>query len=93
MCRKKQNYVDFDINLNADQYVTFCEGKLNRYRRYRLYAVCNHFGTMEGGHYTAYCHSDDHGKWHKYDDQYVTWMNEESVKTSAAYILFYAAVN
>jgi ubiquitin carboxyl-terminal hydrolase 8 len=93
ICRKKQNLVTFDVKLNANQYVTFGSGQLNSYRTYRLYAVCNHYGTMDGGHYTAYCYSDHHRRWHKFDDQDVTKMSESSVMTSAAYMLFYAAVN
>ena len=37
--------------------------------RFNLYAVSNHFGSLEGGHYTAYCSSDVHKKWYKFDDQ------------------------
>ncbi|GCC45009.1 hypothetical protein chiPu_0028856, partial [Chiloscyllium punctatum] len=33
---------------------------------YDLYAVCNHTGTVNGGHYTAYCRSG--GRWHVYND-------------------------
>ena len=40
-----------------------------RYSHFNLYAVSNHYGTMEGGHYTAYCKSDITRGWHKYDDQ------------------------
>ncbi len=34
-----------------------------------------------------------YGAWHKYDDHEVTKMSSSGVTTSAAYILFYAAVN
>ena len=37
--------------------------------RFNLYAVSNHFGSLEGGHYTAYCSSDVLKKWYKFDDQ------------------------
>ncbi len=91
---KKQNYVDFELNsLDLGQFARACGGRLNRYREYRLYGVANHFGTMEGGHYTAYCYSQVYDKWHKYDDHEVSSMSPSSVKTSAAYILFYSAKN
>ncbi len=55
--RKKQNFVEFDNQFNAGEFVTWAGGRANYHCKYRLFAVCNHFGTMEGGHYTAYCYS------------------------------------
>ena len=64
--RKKQNFVDFELsNLDLGKYATVCGGTMNRYRNYQLYGVCNHFGTMEGGHYIAYCYSQVYKKWYK----------------------------
>ncbi len=93
--RKKQNFVDFALkDFSAGSYATWASGKANHHQTFGLYGVCNHFGTMEGGHYTAYCHSLVHGDWHKYDDDEVSRMSSpSSVVTSAAYILFYAALN
>lgn len=54
---------------------------------YDLYAVCNHFGGMGGGHYTAYIESM--GKWYHMDDANTGQVPEEKVVSSAAYILFY----
>ena len=34
---------------------------------YDLYAVCNHHGNMQAGHYTAYCKSIDN-RWYSFDD-------------------------
>lgn len=59
---------------------------------YSLYGVSNHFGTMEGGHYTAYCRNPNSNRWFKYDDHEVYEMNKSSVQSSAAYILFYSSV-
>jgi ubiquitin carboxyl-terminal hydrolase 8 len=94
LSRKKQNFVDFDlIDVNLGQYATGCTGQLNRYKDYTLYGVCNHFGSLESGHYTAYCYSQVYGKWHKYDDTEVYEMAASDVKSPAAYILFYSAKN
>ena len=94
MHRKKQNYVDFELSkFDIGRYATVAGGRKNRYRDYDLYGVVNHFGTMEGGHYTAYCYSQVYKKWHKYDDSEVTHMDPSSVKTAAAYMLFYSALN
>ena len=84
--------VDFDLtDVNFGQFVSGCSGQLNLYRNYTLYGVCNHFGTLESGHYTAFCYSQVYRKWYKYDDTEVYEMdNANSVKSSAAYILFYS---
>uniref|UniRef100_A0A8P0PG01 ubiquitinyl hydrolase 1 n=1 Tax=Canis lupus familiaris TaxID=9615 RepID=A0A8P0PG01_CANLF len=56
---------------------------------YDLYAVCNHHGTMQGGHYTAYCKNSVDGLWYCFDDSDVQQLSEDEVCTQTAYILFY----
>ncbi|XP_061472478.1 ubiquitin carboxyl-terminal hydrolase 43 isoform X2 [Rhineura floridana] len=56
---------------------------------YDLYAVCNHHGSMQGGHYTAYCRNTLDGHWYSYDDSTVEPVLEDEVSTRGAYILFY----
>ncbi|XP_029431895.1 ubiquitin carboxyl-terminal hydrolase 31 isoform X2 [Rhinatrema bivittatum] len=56
---------------------------------YDLYAVCNHLGTMQGGHYTAYCKNSVDGLWYCFDDSDVQPLAEEEVCKQTAYILFY----
>ncbi|RWS15006.1 ubiquitin specific protease-like protein [Dinothrombium tinctorium] len=56
---------------------------------YDLYAVCNHNGNMQSGHYTAYCKNPVDGKWYFFDDTKVTPVPEDTVVTADAYILFY----
>jgi ubiquitin carboxyl-terminal hydrolase 8 len=54
--RKKQALVDFPLtDLNMLQYVSPKERihLANTNYRYNLYAVSNHYGTMESGHYTG----------------------------------------
>ena len=66
--RKKQNFVNFDLrNLNLNHYVV--PGFENQFSHFNLYAVSNHFGNLEGGHYTAYASSDVLKRWYKFDDQ------------------------
>jgi len=89
--RKKQNLVNFELrNLNVGQFAI--DGFENKFSQFNLYAVSNHFGSLEGGHYTAYCSSNVLKGWHKYDDQDVSTMQPENVVSSAAYILFYSAI-
>ncbi|KFQ99974.1 Ubiquitin carboxyl-terminal hydrolase 31, partial [Nipponia nippon] len=56
---------------------------------YDLYAVCNHHGTMQGGHYTAYCKNSVDGQWYCFDDSDVQQLSENEVCKQTAYILFY----
>ena len=37
---------------------------------YELYAVNNHRGGLNGGHYTAYIKNN--GKWYHYNDEFVS---------------------
>ena len=50
-------------------------------------------GSMEGGHYTAYCNVRSSGNWYKYDDHEVLDIHARDVVTPKAYILFYQATN
>ncbi|XP_052786625.1 ubiquitin carboxyl-terminal hydrolase 8-like [Mya arenaria] len=61
-------------------------------KSYKLYAVSNHFGTLDGGHYTACCRNPCTNKWYKFDDHEVYDISESSVKTSAAYVLYYTSI-
>jgi ubiquitin carboxyl-terminal hydrolase 8 len=57
--------------------------------RYDLYAVANHFGTLKGGHYTAFVKKGRKG-WCYFDDVRVTKsVSEENVINKQAYVLFY----
>lgn len=60
---------------------------------YDLYAVCNHMGTMSGGHYTAYCKNPTDLQWYLYDDTRVEKMIPDKVISSSAYLLFYVRRN
>ena len=57
---------------------------------YDLYAVSNHYGSLEGGHYTAYGKLPD-GIWRDFDDSSVSTVAnvDSNVVASSAYVLFY----
>ena len=57
--------------------------------RYDLYAVCNHYGSMSNGHYTAFCKNPVDGNWYNYDDECVHSVTESQLVTNGAYLLFY----
>lgn len=57
---------------------------------YDLYAVSNHFGSLGGGHYTAYAKNADLNEWYNFNDSSVSKVTDTSeIVSSAAYTLFY----
>lgn len=54
---------------------------------YELYAVSNHYGSLGGGHYTAYAKNNE--KWYSFNDSSVSGVDSGKVKGSGAYMLFY----
>ena len=83
--RKNEKYIDFPlIDLNMDKYI-IAKSELSYI--YDIFAVCEHFGSRYGGHYTAICKND--GKWFSYDDSSCHETNPSSCLSSAAYVLFY----
>jgi ubiquitin C-terminal hydrolase len=56
---------------------------------YDLYAVSHHFGSLSGGHYTAFCRNLDDGKWYNLDDSRASSSSPKEATSSSAYVLFY----
>ncbi|XP_048025458.1 ubiquitin carboxyl-terminal hydrolase 8 isoform X1 [Megalobrama amblycephala] len=87
---KLQTLVDFPLdNLDLSQYVI---GPKPNLKKYNLYAVSNHYGGMDGGHYTAYCKNPLKQRWFKFDDHEVSEISASSVRSAAAYIFFYSSL-
>ncbi|XP_071384948.1 ubiquitin carboxyl-terminal hydrolase 8 isoform X2 [Centroberyx affinis] len=88
--QKLQTCVDFPLDsLDLSQYVI---GPRQSLKRYSLFGVSNHYGGLDGGHYTAYCKNSVKQRWFKFDDHEVSDFSTSSVKSSAAYILFYSTL-
>jgi ubiquitin C-terminal hydrolase len=87
MNRKNQVMVDFPLeNLNLSKYVI---GYDKDSYVYDLYGVCNHSGSVMGGHYTAFV-KNANGKWYHYNDTNVAEVAmEQQIKTPKAYCFFY----
>ncbi len=96
----------FSAGLNGDgDDARDSEGVSDESTLYDLFAVCNHFGKLGSGHYSAHCRdwtnsssSDSNGdssgeclsdQWFSFDDNDVVRIEEKNVVTKAAYILFY----
>lgn len=56
---------------------------------YDLYAVSNHYGSLNGGHYTAYAQNQINKRWYEFDDTEVSRVDPSKVPTKASYVLFY----
>lgn len=84
--RKNHVFVDCPLNnLDLSKYVT---GYKKNYI-YDLYAVCNHMGSTNGGHYTSAVKVHNHS-WFLFNDTNVSKINDENkVITQNAYCLFY----
>jgi ubiquitin carboxyl-terminal hydrolase 8 len=49
---------------------------------YDLYGIANHYGTLHGGHYTAFVKNPYKGVWNSFDDSKATPMDESQVVVS-----------
>lgn len=57
---------------------------------YDLYAVSNHYGSLHGGHYTAYGFNSLTNKWYDFNDSSVSSVsNPNDIVSQGAYLLFY----
>ncbi|KAM6547259.1 hypothetical protein CsatB_018935 [Cannabis sativa] len=91
MKHKLETFVNFPIHdFDLTNYVA---NKNNSRRQlYELYALTNHYGGMGSGHYTAHIKLLDENRWYNFDDSHISPINEEEVKSGAAYVLFYRRV-
>jgi ubiquitin C-terminal hydrolase len=81
---KNNTLVKYPINkYNLSNY---CLGPKNP-QIYELYAISQHSGSLEGGHYATACRN--FGKWYEFDDISVFPSDEEIIIGAEAYILFY----
>ncbi len=55
---------------------------------YDLFAVTNHFGSLNGGHYTAFG-KNINDQWYNFNDSSVSSANKSNIVSEAAYLLFY----
>jgi ubiquitin C-terminal hydrolase len=87
--RKNQILIDFPLtDLNLSKYVI---GYNKETYIYDLYGVCNHGGSVLGGHYTSYV-KNSNDKWYHYNDTSVTEVIQPQVQqiiSSKAYCFFY----
>lgn len=85
--RKNQVMIDFPLEeLNLSKYVI---GYNKDSYVYDLYAVCNHSGSVLGGHYTSFV-KNANGKWYHYNDTSVSEVAlDKQIISAKAYCFFY----
>ncbi|XP_077019453.1 ubiquitin carboxyl-terminal hydrolase 22 [Tamandua tetradactyla] len=98
--RKITTYVSFPLALDMTPFMASSKesrmngqyqqpaDSLNNDNKYALFAVVNHQGTLESGHYTSFIrqHKD---QWFKCDDAIITKASIKDVLDSEGYLLFY----
>lgn len=87
MNRKNQIMVDFPLeSLDLSNYVI---GYNKHSFIYDLYGVCNHSGSVMGGHYTSFV-KNANGKWYHYNDTIVSEVGlTQQIISPKAYCFFY----
>tara|TARA_B100000035_G_scaffold200234_1_gene171250 strand:+ start:1955 stop:2941 length:987 start_codon:yes stop_codon:yes gene_type:complete len=84
--RKNHSLVDFPIdNCDLTKYV---EGYNSKSYIYELFAICNHSGSMAGGHYTSMVKTRKNNWYHMNDNQ-VNKIEKEKLVSKLAYCFFY----
>jgi ubiquitin C-terminal hydrolase len=85
--QKNQIQIDFPLdNLDLSKYVV---GYKKKSYVYELYGVCNHGGSVFGGHYTSYI-KNANDKWYHFNDTSVQEVpHVQSIISPKAYCLFY----
>ena len=84
--RKIQNIVDFPLT-DMDMSKYYCYSRKEPVL-YDCIGVCNHSGSVEGGHYTSFVKKQDN-KWYHYNDSVIQQISDSSVVSEKAYCLFY----
>ena len=80
---KNNTFVSYPIkDFNLSEYIV---GPEKNNIKYDLYGVIQHFGSLNGGHYTAICKNDNN--WVIYNDSKLDFI--DNPVTNNAYILFY----
>ncbi|KAI1721130.1 ubiquitin carboxyl-terminal hydrolase domain-containing protein [Ditylenchus destructor] len=86
--KKKYTRVNFPHDFDMASFLH--EDATKQETNYELYAVTNHCGKMEHGHYTAFVKNlYNSQEWLKFNDSECTPINASDVVTNDAYILYY----
>lgn len=88
--RKREGKIDFPDQIDFSPFIF---GPVDQNRtKYRLYAVCEHYGSMSGGHYVAHAYVQEKKHWYLFNDSSCRPSNEQDAHNEAAYLLFYERI-
>lgn len=83
---KNNCLVEYSLDdLDLSKYVI---GYNNHSYNYKLYGICNHYGNLQNGHYTA-CIKHKNNEWYHFNDDKINKFNKLPLITNNAYCLFY----
>jgi len=83
-----RNHFPLNEHEDSTEYMPTQQLLENSKNKYALFAVVNHQGTIEGGHYTCFVRQQN-GQWFKCDDHLITKASLSDVLNSEGYLLFY----
>lgn len=78
------------IQLKWYTYISDCVSQVTTYDLVSV--ICHHGAAGSGGHYTCYSLNEQCEQWYEFDDQCVTRVSPETVRSCEAYVLFYRYV-
>ena len=88
--RKNDIRVEFPDEID---FAPFIQGPVDSSKtKYKLYAVCEHYGTMFDGHYTAHAYVEEKKSWYLFNDSSCKPTPSSAAHNSAAYLLFYELI-
>uniref|UniRef100_A0A914DYK6 ubiquitinyl hydrolase 1 n=1 Tax=Acrobeloides nanus TaxID=290746 RepID=A0A914DYK6_9BILA len=90
---KNEMMIDFEVDgwMNMEPYLH--SKALKQKSTYSLYAITNHGGTLNGGHYTSFIRNRLTHEWLEFDDEYCTAISPDLLKSKTAFILYYTNQN
>ncbi|XP_057959603.1 ubiquitin C-terminal hydrolase 22 [Malania oleifera] len=101
MSRKIDRYLQFPFSLDMAPYLSssvvrnkfgnrifaFDGDDSDASSEFEVFAVVTHSGMLESGHYITYLHLSN--QWYKCDDAWITEVDEEMVRASQCYLMYY----
>ena len=78
---------ELKYNIDFIDLEKYINGPKDVHKIYNLYAVNQHSGSNEGGHYNSAC--KNFGKWYMFDDHAVFPCDDDMICVPEGYILFY----
>ena len=87
---KNNENMDIPKILNISKYCDELSTSYSSSKKYKLIGFSNHYGNLNGGHYTSDCCCViDNKTWYNYNDIQFSQYENDNVDTSNAYILMY----